>query len=835
MLITDNDQRVAELFAAAIELEEADHAEFLKQNCDDEELRLQVELLLKSHHQIQSNGFLDRPALDLAASQSTLVEPSRIGQLFGRYRLQALLGEGGMGVVYRAEDTLLHREVAIKIIKHGFETGSFLRRFQSERQILANLTHPNIAQLLDVGTTAEGIPFIVLEYVVGEPITSYARKERLKIAERLKLFRAVCAAVQHAHQNLVIHRDLKPGNILVTSSGQPKLLDFGIAKLLDSTQLEEPATVLGVMTPEYASPEQIKGETLTTTSDVYSLGVLLFELVTDRLPYRVKSRRPDELARAICEGEVEKPSTVTRRARRDRRRTREPAPQSEEVSQPVWNQHKTLRGDIDNIVLKAMHKQPERRYPSASQLSEDLRRHLEGMPVSARRDTLRYRSVKFIKRHKLAAVATCLFALTIAAGIAATMLEARRARRQEARAERRFNDVRRLANSFMFEFHDAIKDVPGTLAARQLLIRNAVEYLDGLAKEAADDPSLQSELAIAYERIGDVTFDVEQALSSHRKAMALNESLTRADPRNLTYRKQLFDNYASVADLLKQKGETAGHVEYSRKALATAESLMADSPNDAGYREAVVSAYSSLGFALVQIGQTDEAVKDMQKAVEIKRAMVQSDPTNQEGRRELALADSYLAYALASKGDFQAALQYVRENLEITDDILAHEPGNARYQRDEWAALLKKGKYLLKVGYATEGLDCSRRALTYIERLSQADPADKGHRHALAITHLTVGDALAALGKKDLALESYERALAVSEALLEADPNKIETRIDLGQIHFSRAKVLAATGQTSRASRDLEAAVKYYEAASNADPTNVILKKELLEMYELRF
>lgn len=305
-------KRVKTLLDQAIALDPEGRREFLDHECDgDTELRREIESLLASHEHA-GGDFLNTPAADLRASLPP--GPTRVGSRIGAYNIVQEIGRGGMGEVYRAgrADGHYEKEVAIKLVRGGYDSAAVLERFRHERQILASLDHPNIARLLDGGTTEDGIPYLVMELIEGIPIDQYCDAQRLAVSERLRLFLQVCSAVQYAHQRLVIHRDIKPGNILVTRDGVPKLLDFGIAKLLDPTSTSE-TTMANPMTPEYASPEQIRGEPITTATDVYSLGVVLYHLLTRRSPYPRKTNVPHELARVICEHEPERPSSVIRR------------------------------------------------------------------------------------------------------------------------------------------------------------------------------------------------------------------------------------------------------------------------------------------------------------------------------------------------------------------------------------------------------------------------------------------------------------------------------------------------------------------------------------------
>lgn len=375
--------RINEIFSAWLDREEKDQRRYLDEACGgDAELLKEVELLIAAH--LQSNSFLEVPVIHAVAESHAGDHPIlETGQRIGSYRILGEVGRGGMGAVYLAAraDDQYQKQVAIKVIKRGMDTHQVLRSFRNERQILASFDHPNIARLLDAGSTESGLPYFVMEYVEGKPVDQYCNANDLNITQRLELFRLVCAAVSYAHRNRVIHRDLKPGNILVTADGIPKLLDFGIAKLL-APQSDRPTThtAFPAMTPEYASPEQAVGGSVNTFSDIYSLGVVLYEVLTGRLPYEVKTAPAVDIARIITETKPQLPSAI--------------------ANTPA--ERKRLRGDLDNIVLMAMRKEPQRRYLSVEQFSEDIRRHLEGLPVVARKDTVLYRGTKFFKRHKVA-------------------------------------------------------------------------------------------------------------------------------------------------------------------------------------------------------------------------------------------------------------------------------------------------------------------------------------------------------------------------------------------------------------------------------------------------
>jgi tetratricopeptide (TPR) repeat protein/tRNA A-37 threonylcarbamoyl transferase component Bud32 len=781
----------------------AGRAELLLSACGgDEALRDQVLALLESDAQARSAAFLDSSALEIQAKLAVERTPIEPGRQIGRYRLLNVISSGGMGTVYRAtrDDAEFHKFVAIKVIKHGMDTDLIIDRFRMERQILANLEHPNIARLLDGGTTGDGLPYLVMEYVEGRPIDEYSTTNQLSIAQRLQLFQTVCSALEYAHQNLVIHRDLKPGNILVMEDGTPKLLDFGVAKLLlpgvpDGSS--QPAmTAIGFMTPDYASPEQVRGEAITTISDVYSLGVLLYGLLTGRLPYRLRSHRPDEVASTIC--------------------TQTPEPPSRAGA--------ALPGDLDKIVLMAIRKEPERRYASVRMLSDDIGRFLAGLPVIAHKDSVGYRAGKFVRRHAAAVAAGCLTLFCLLAAMAGIAWEARIARAQRTRAEQRFNDVRKIANSFLFEFHDSIQDIPGTLKARQLIVRRALEYLGSLARDAGDDRALEAELAVAYNKVGPLAFDESVSLEAYRNALAINESLVQAEPGNARYHEQLAATYGWLASLLREMGDSAGALENARKEVAAMQWLVDTHATDPAYRAGLADADQEFGKMLAQVGRTAEALQIGQKALAIGQALFQEDPANRGYRRSVMNASLSIARLQAKGGDYAAALAQSRAALESAEALSALEPSNTVYRRDLWICHSRLGEATAKLGNPTAGLAEYRKSLAYIQALSDADPGDKGHQRGLAVTHLAIADLLSRLGQNAAALPEYRRAIAISQALEVADPKKSETRIDLANMYSHLGRTLQAMGQPGAAAA-LEKAGVLFSQAAKLDPSNAAISE----------
>jgi serine/threonine protein kinase len=472
-------ERIANIVERALEVEVGARGPLLVDLCgNDEELFVEVASLL--HFQEKARDFIEKPAVETAAE---LLADERTGLQAGDvlegYKIISLLGEGGMGEVYLADDTKLKRKVAIKLLKLGLGTANIIRHFHQEERILAGLTHPNIAQLYGGDVTKNGLPYFVMEYVEGVRLDDYYLDKQLLVAERLGLFRKICAAVSYAHQHLVVHRDLKPANIRVTADGEPKLLDFGIAKLLEpgTTAIEQTMTFAAVMTPDYASPEQVRGETMTTASDVYSLGVVLYELLTEQKPYKIDNRTPTNIARAISEQEPTRPSTAIAR--------------SDGSSKSQITNPKLLRGDLDNIVMKALRKEPERRYQSVGQFSEDICRHLDSRPVIARKDIFTYRASKFVARNKVAVAAAALIVLAIIFSSIISLWQAKNARHQR--------DVAQRINSFlqrMLSFSNQSVTSVWPVAQKKDVSVNAMldQITPQVEAELADQPDVRAQV-----------------------------------------------------------------------------------------------------------------------------------------------------------------------------------------------------------------------------------------------------------------------------------------------------------------------------------------------------
>ena len=775
---------VKEKLQAALDLEPEKRRAYLDEVAgSDPELRRELESLLVAHEKSGTDFLNTPPVPTVAVMENTQHREHFIGRRIGPYQIINQIGAGGMGEVYRAcRIDEYEKEVAIKVVRAGQESGFSLSRFKNERQILARLDHPNIARLLDGGTTDDGLPYFVMELIEGKPIDEYCESHKLPTEDRLKLFSQVCSAVQYAHQRLIIHRDIKPNNILVTSEGTPKLLDFGIAKILDTETpagLFEPTlTIFRAFTPEYASPEQVKGDPITTASDVYSLGVVLYELLIGRHPYRKPNSKAQEIFRAVCEIEAEKPSTAVKK-KGVSASTGDPRSTAEGRDNSAEKLSKRLRGDIDNIVLMALRKEPQRRYTSVEQFSEDIRRHLENLPVLARKDTVSYRTSKFVNRHKAGVVAAILFTLTLMGALAITLWEARVARQQaavaraqESRAERRFNDVRKLANSLIFEVHDSIRNLPGSTQARKLVVSRALEYLDSLSREASGDPSLQSELATAYDSVGDV--------------------LGSSDNPNL--------------------GDFQGAAASYAKALAIWEALAAANPNDVNVQLGLGSEYFRITQVLENIGDFTAARATMERAQPLVQRMM-TEKNNPKLQFQLAGLYYYTAGALEKTGDLSGALQNYRQAAAILEPIAA-APGANIFARAYLSANYDgMAKMLAETGEIGEGIAMGSNAVHTLKILSDANPSNATLREYMAEAYGISGDILGKKGDLEAALAMYRREEHTCKELKSADANNQQSILNLGFSKADIGEILIRQGKVSQGLHSIHEAITVFRTA----------------------
>ena len=773
--------RVRPILESALELDRANRRAFLEGACADSYLRREVESLIASHEQAGTDVLDPGSPLTLCPDERSSFR-LRPGKRIGAFEIIEELAVGGMGAVYRAvrADGEYKQQVALKIVRSELGAEFTATRFRNERQILASLDHPNIAKILDGGTTGEGVPYFVMELVEGQRIDDYCDERKLATTERLKLFLEVCSAVQYAHQRLIIHRDIKPGNILVSAEGVPKLLDFGIAKILESgdaaNQLKQTISMVGPLTPEYASPEQIKGDSITTASDVYSLGVMLYELLTGRTPYNVPTRTPHEISRAICEAEPEKPSTAARReeiaADKGQGQPRDDSPPSSVREGSPEKLSKRLSGDLDNIVLKALRKEPERRYASVEQFAQDIRRHLEHLPVIARTDTFGYRASKFIYRHKAGVAVAALVTLALLSALAVTVRQAQIARAERARAERRFNDVRALANSLIFDIHDGISQLPGSTPVRGLLVKKALVYLDSLSEEASGDPSLQRELASAYDRVGSLQWssdfanqgDSAGALKSRRKALAIRESLAAANPHDRAIQVELTDEYIGLADTIESTGDFAGALDVLHKIPPLLEKAAAET-SDAKLLDRQGGSYYYIGRLLNEVGDPDGALGNYQKAAAIQESAKASDPAEATLLRTHVAGDyAGMAESLMLTNHLSEAAKVQEKVVDILEELSRANPNRVPLREFLGNSYDLLGTICSKQGDENRALDYRKRAHEVFAEMIAADPQNALARTNFAFSDESMGESLIATGEIPEAVKRIREGLAVFDA-----------------------------------------------------------------------
>jgi eukaryotic-like serine/threonine-protein kinase len=793
-------QRLQEIFHTAARLDPTAQAAYVEAACaGDGALRQEVEGLLAA----------SREAGDLAgeverAASAALSEARLVGSRFGPYRVVRELGQGGMGRVYLAvrDDDQFQRRVAVKVA-HAAQAPDLRDRFRSERQILAALDHPNIARLLDGGTTEEGVPYLVLEYVEGEPIDRYCDARELPVAERLRLFRTVCSAVHSAHQSLVVHRDLKPANVLVTTDGAPKLLDFGIAKLLRPELLgQAPSFTTALhrpMTPEYASPEQVRGETVTTASDVYSLGVLLYELLTGCRPLRLEGQSPTGIERIVSEVDPEPPSVAARRPA-ERADGRAPEERSRARRATPDRLQRVLQGDLDNVVLMALRKAPARRYASAEQLAEDLRRHEDGLPVLARKDTIRYRAGKFVRRNRYpVAFGVAFVGLLLGFGLnRAQLARALAHERDQARLEA---DTAQHVAAFLedvFRLADPNEQEGAAITAREILDRAA----ERLSRDEHEQPTVRAALL-------DTMGNVYRHLGLYTRAEPMLEQALAA--RHASLGEEHLDTARSLFHLGELRWDQSRYAEAEgllRRALGVRERLLPpDHPDRA-------DALQILGIVLRYQGKGVEAEASLRRALALREAAVGD-------AAPLALTLERLAQVLEDRGELKEAEGMARRSVEIARRRRGEHLDTARCLGRLGAILRREGEFVEAEAAIREALALHRKLLGNDHPMTAVSLDDLGnllrdrpdlaaaepvYREAMAIDlrrlgedHLELATVRADLAellvdrsRLDEAEELYAQSLAARNRLGADSPFALESRQGLARVAAARGDILRA-------------------------------------------
>lgn len=755
------------------------------------------------------------------ASSGLAPPPAAEGRRLGPYRVIHELGRGGMGVVFAAvrDDAAFDKRVAIKVATNASLDPELVRRFLDERQILARLEHPHIARLLDGGTTPEGTPYLVMELVEGTPITEAAVRDDLAVPDRLRLFLQVCDAVEYAHQSLVVHRDLKPRNILV-AGGSVRLLDFGVAKLLEDRDVGRTAAGLAPLTLAYCSPEQLRGDAVTTRTDVYALGLLLFELLTGVQGQQADTSSRLALERSICEAPVPAPSTVAT-ARGDRALARR------------------LSGDLDAIVQTATRKATERRYPSVAALAEDIRRHLTSRPVTARADSRLYRLARFARRQWLPLTATAIVITSLTGGVLVASAQARR-------AERRFQEVRRIANALMGEVHDAIRDLPASAPAQAVVVRTAVEYLNGLTRDAGADPALRIEIADGYLKLGRLASSLtrtslgrpEDVAGYYDTADGLLAPLAegawadRAGPVATRLRVQR-------AQWLFDQGRTVEAQRLIEDALADADRAAARRPDDLAAQRAQLEVLTVL---LASFDGIPAAVREDDRIVTIAEAVARRLPDDAEARLSVGVSHSLAGKMAASRGDDAAAIDHYRRNAEIQEALVRDQPENVTARRSvmlAWSTMADLALGPLGTGSWTgasgpprsleperrrEALDAANRMVAEAEWIRTHNAGDDGATYDYA---MALGRRAPAHPPGDpAALDDLDACIVALERL---EPKQPERALRfLLEFRGSRVERLRQARRFAEADAEWSRLNAAFRRAEAANPESYLPKRQMI-------
>jgi serine/threonine protein kinase len=811
----DRFRRAEEIFHGVVDLPAAERGPYLDAVCGaDAELRAEALSLVESYDAAsQACG---------AGREASAVAVERIGP----YRVERELGAGGMGTVYLASraDRQYEKHVAIKLVRAGAGGEALIRRFFTERQILAGMEHPNIARLLDGGLTESGRPYLVMDYVDGVRLDRYCDQHRLSIRTRLELFRKVCAAVDYAHRHLVIHRDLKPSNILVTADGEPKLLDFGVAKALDPSGAADPTITAGLfLTPLYASPELLRGQATSVASDVYSLGVILYELLCGFRPYHAPTLNPVEYINAVVTRDPDRPSAAGGRGDvSDRQEAATPGQAAELRGETPERLRKLLRGDLDLIVLKAIARDVQERYGSVEHLSEDLRRHLEGQPVQAMRGSRTYRARKFIGRHKLGVASAALAAVSLAAGAAGTVWQAHVARTERANAESRFDDAHKLATYLLFDLFTSVQKLPGSTPVQANMAARALEYFDRLGAAKSADPTLQVELAEGYNRLGDVLgnpFDqnlgqTPKALESYRKALALAGPLAAREKGDYRARLAAAKARQGIGGILVFGGKAEEGLGDVQKSAEELDRLAAEHPGDASLRLTTGNAYHFLGRNLSQRGgfiaaqDGGRAMASLEKATGHIQAGLAIEPQNPRGLRLLALAYQTTGI-LVSPRDPKRALDLMARALATLDRLPPDEKESLDSRRLRASVLLNRGWDLGQSREYGEAIATLEEGRAILESLAAADPKNTAALYHCAIAYRNLGIVNGYAGRDAQTLAQYAKAIRVYDDLTQRDPANANYPLYRAELQARSGSLLAKRGRMDEARAVAGAGIAY--------------------------
>lgn len=792
-------QKLKELFAVAREMQANARLEFINQECNgDPHLISEVMSLLDA--EASSEPAIEAHKIDLAGKVIGSGE-GHAGRHFGHYRIIREIGSGGMGTVFLAErdDGEFTMQVALKIVRQSLADDAIIERFRRERQILAGLRHPNIAALLDGGVSERDEPFLAMEYVEGEPLIDYCERHGLDVQERLRLYIKVCSAVAYAHRNLVVHRDIKPTNILVTIDGEPKLLDFGLAKAFES-DTDSTQTEMRAFTPAYASPEQILGERITTATDHFSLGVVMYELITGNKPFHFEGKSFEEIIRSAESVQAQPPSRITNGSQR-------------------------LSGDIDNIVLKCLRREPERRYDSVADLSADIERFLDGRPVAARPNTFGYLATRFIVRNRLAVGAAVVVVLAVFAGLAVALWQAGVAKAERDRAQLRFAEVRQLTNALLFEIAPKIDRLPGSTEAREMIVSRGLAYLDTLAAESRADVELQAELAEAYQKIGDIQGnptkpnlnDPVGAISSYEKSRTILLAL----PQTPANRLKLAVAARELARIRSVQREVDASQRNSEEAISLYNALLAEEPNENGLALALIATEIDYAHEFATNNQYDKAVPMYRSII----ARLDKLDEERETLRLKAITAAYLSNGLSWDGKQELAEAENERAVEFADRLAAAAETDTEARRTTFAVYSLASSTFETIKNDVS-LSFAERALVVARRAAEADTFDTQAKQDLAKALSRWGILLTLIGRASEGIDELKRSERVLLDLIEREPRNLAYQDDLGTLY-------TRFGDAAKSRNDLSAALNSYRKSSEvfgrlaaADERNLVAQRD---------